>query len=93
MSSDDPTDREIPEKEMENDQLVQPAIAEVHNDIPDTSVPPISKQYLKEVKQLIPSGNRFYFSDGVSDVEIKVVSDEIIRVRMAPQGEFLEEFS
>lgn len=93
MSSDDPTEREIPEKEMENDQLVQPAIAEVHNDIPDTSVPPISKQYLKEVKQLIPSGNRFYFSDGVSDVEIKVVSDEIIRVRMAPQGDFLDEFS
>ena len=46
MSSDDPTDREIPEKEMENDQLVHPALAEVHNDIPDTSVPPISKQYL-----------------------------------------------
>ncbi|MEO5674332.1 MAG: glycoside hydrolase family 31 protein, partial [Chitinophagales bacterium] len=61
--------------------------------IPATNVPVITKQYLKEVKQMLPRGNRYLFSDGISHVEIKVVSDEIIRVRLAPQGEFLEEFS
>jgi alpha-glucosidase len=85
-------EKEEPQKNMEQDPLTQDDVS-LHNDIPDISVAPISKQYLKEVRQLIPSGNRFYFSDGVSDVEIKVVSDEIIRVRMAPQGEFLDEFS
>lgn len=64
-----------------------------HNDIPDISVQPIAKQYLKDVKTLIPNGNRFYFSDGISETEVKVVSDEIIRIRVAPQGEFLDEFS
>ncbi len=61
--------------------------------IPAINVPVITKQYLKEVKQMLPRGNRYLFSDGISHVEIKVVSDEIIRVRLAPQGEFLEEFS
>ncbi|MBX7110048.1 MAG: glycoside hydrolase family 31 protein [Chitinophagales bacterium] len=65
----------------------------VHSDIPDISVQPIAKQYLKEVNSLVINGNIFCFSDGVSKVEVKVVSDEIIRVRVAPVGEFLEEFS
>ncbi|MBP9884393.1 MAG: DUF4968 domain-containing protein, partial [Chitinophagales bacterium] len=65
----------------------------LHSDIPDISVQPIAKQYLKEVKTLIPNGKKFYFSDGISETEVKVVSDEIIRIRVAPQGEFLDEFS
>jgi alpha-glucosidase len=60
---------------------------------PDISVPPITKQYLKVVKQMMPSGNRYFFTDGISKVEVKVISDEIIRIRLAPQGEFLDEFS
>src|SRR4030095_3422612 len=91
MSPDEPLGKEEPNDGIASEQLVPPAVE--HSDIPDISVPPIAKQYLKEVKQLIPGGNRYYFSDGISDVEIKVVSDEIIRVRMAPQGEFLDEFS
>src|SRR6266446_2422406 len=63
------------------------------NDIPPITILPLTKQYLAEVKQMMPRGNRYFFSDGISRVEVKVVSDEIIRVRMAPQGEFLDEFS
>lgn len=62
-------------------------------EIPLINILPIAKQYLKEVRQMMPSGNRYFFSDGTSKVEVKVVSDEIIRIRMAPQSEFLEEFS
>src|ERR1043165_3355795 len=73
-------------------------ITGLNSDIPAAETPPITilpftKQYLSGVKQMIPSGNRYFFSDGISKVEVKVVSDEIIRVRMAPQGEFLDEFS
>src|SRR5206468_1786076 len=57
------------------------------------TVPPITKQFLRGAKQMIPNGNRFYFSDGISDVEIKIFSDDIIRVRLAPKGEFLDDFS
>ncbi|MEO6166910.1 MAG: TIM-barrel domain-containing protein, partial [Chitinophagales bacterium] len=77
---------------MENELLMTPDVVQ-HSDIPDITVALIAKQYLKEVKTLIPSGNRFYFSDGISEVELKVISDEIIRVRVAPMGDFLEEFS
>ncbi|MBA3647576.1 MAG: glycoside hydrolase family 31 protein [Chitinophagales bacterium] len=65
----------------------------VYSDVPAITLVPLTKQYLKEVKQYVPDGSRYYFSDGVSEVEVKVISDEIIRIRMAPQGEFLEEFS
>ncbi|MCY7410383.1 MAG: glycoside hydrolase family 31 protein, partial [Chitinophagales bacterium] len=64
-----------------------------HTDVPLNVLEPITKQYLREVKQMISKGNRFYFSDGVSEVEVKVVSDEIIRVRVAPLSQFLDEFS
>ncbi len=64
-----------------------------HVDVPPNTLIPITKQYLKEVEQMIPKGNRFYFSDGRSEVEVKIVSDEIIRIRMAPNGDFLDEFS
>jgi len=56
-------------------------------------IPPVERQYLKAVRQMTRAGNKFYFSDGVSKVELNVVSDAIIRIRMAPKGEFLNEFS
>ena len=90
---------EIPaQKETGIEELITENITGLNNEIPIADIPPITilpftKQYLAEVKQMIPSGNRYFFSDGVSKVEVKVVSDEIIRVRMAPQGEFLDEFS
>ena len=45
------------------------------------------------MQQVQAEGNKFYFSDGDARVEIRVVSDEIIRVRLAPHGVFLEDFS
>lgn len=60
---------------------------------PIVTVGPVTKQYLKSVKNYVTDGNRFVFSDGLSKVQISVISDEIIRVRMAPQGVFLADFS
>src|SRR4051812_15528259 len=54
---------------------------------------PIIKKYLTEVKEYTQHGNKFYFSDGDAKVEVLVVSDQIIRVRMAPHGVFLADFS
>ncbi|TDG36672.1 DUF4968 domain-containing protein [Pedobacter changchengzhani] len=59
----------------------------------DVSVKPIIKQYLGAVKKVKKEGNRFYFSDGDARVEVRIVSDEIIRVRLAPHGVFLDDFS
>jgi alpha-glucosidase len=56
-------------------------------------VSPITKQYLKAVEKCKVVGNCYYFSDDVATVEVKVVSDEIIRVKLAPHGTFLAEFS
>jgi alpha-glucosidase len=72
------------EKEQEIQHLNNPV---------DISVKPIVKQYLGSVKKVKKEGNRFYFSDGDARVEIRVVSDEIIRVRLAPHGVFLDDFS
>ena len=38
-------------------------------------------------------GNKFYFTDGDARVEVTVVTDEIIRVRLAPHSVFLDDFS
>ncbi|RZK15152.1 MAG: DUF4968 domain-containing protein, partial [Pedobacter sp.] len=72
------------EKEQEIQHLNNPV---------DISVKPIVKQYLGAVKKVKKEGNRFYFSDGDAKVEIRVVSDDIIRVRLAPHGVFLDDFS
>jgi alpha-glucosidase len=76
------------EENIENDQQVQ----HLNNPV-DVSVKPIVKQYLGIIKSVTKEGNKFYFSDGSARVEIRVVSDDIIRVRLAPHGVFLEEFS
>ncbi|MFD0941917.1 glycoside hydrolase family 31 protein [Pedobacter boryungensis] len=64
-----------------------------HLNNPVTNLKPIVKQYLTAVKGVKKEGNKFYFSDGNARVEVRVVSDEIIRVRMAPHGVFLDDFS
>ncbi len=53
----------------------------------------ITKQYLGTVARYRQEGNRFYFYDNTSTVEVLVLSDTIIRVRMAPKGYFLDDFS
>ncbi|MCX2575566.1 glycoside hydrolase family 31 protein [Pedobacter sandarakinus] len=72
------------EKEQEIQHLNNPV---------DISVKPIVKQYLGSVEKVKKEGNRFYFSDGDAKVEVRVVSDDIIRVRLAPHGVFLDDFS
>jgi alpha-glucosidase len=69
------------------DEIIQ------HLNNPVTALKPIVKQYLTTVTKVKKEGNKFYFSDGNAKVEIRVVSDEIIRVRLAPHGVFLEDFS
>ena len=75
---------ELIEKEKEIQHLNNPV---------DISVKPIVKQYLGAVIDVKKEGNKFYFSDGNATVEIRVVSDEVIRVRLAPHSVFLDDFS
>lgn len=64
-----------------------------HVNNPVLDLPEIEKKYLGAVKGYTKEGNSFYFTDGKAKVEIKVVSDEIIRVRLAPEGVFIADFS
>src|SRR6202008_5047534 len=56
-------------------------------------IKPIVKKYLSKPISAEQKGNKFFFSDGDAKVEVNVVTDEIIRVRLAPHGVFLDEFS
>jgi alpha-glucosidase len=64
-----------------------------HLNNPIVGLEPIVKKYLSSVRSYRQNNSSFYFSDGTAEVEIKVISDEIIRVRLAPQATFLEDFS
>jgi len=64
-----------------------------HLNNPAEGIKPIIKKYLGVPNQASQAGNKFYFSDGDAKVELVVVTDEIIRVRLAPHSVFLEEFS
>ncbi|MBD1428160.1 glycoside hydrolase family 31 protein [Sphingobacterium litopenaei] len=64
-----------------------------HVNNPVLDLPTIEKTYLQDVKSFAKEGNNFIFSDGKARVEIKIVSDDIIRVRLAPIGVFLDDFS
>jgi alpha-glucosidase len=64
------------------------------DNIIEQSIQTITKQYLGAIiKVERPHDHIFYFKDHTSSVEVKVVSDSIIRIKMAPQDTFLEEFS
>ncbi len=64
-----------------------------HLNNPIVGIQPIVKKYLDEIKEVRQEGSKFYFTDKTSTVEIRVISDEIIRVKLAPNSVFLEEFS
>lgn len=64
-----------------------------HLNNPVTDLRPIVKKYLSQVQKVTADGNKFFFADGSARVEVRVVSDEIIRVRLAPHGVFLDDFS
>ena len=82
------------EKDVETDKIKEEAEEEFrHINNPTANLKPIVKKYLGAPAEIERSKNRFYISDGDARVEILVVSEEIIRVRLAPHGVFLEEFS
>src|SRR5437588_1106064 len=64
-----------------------------HLNNPADGIKPIIKKYLGVPNHADQHGNKFYFTDGDAKVEIIVITDEIIRVRLAPHGVFLDEFS
>src|SRR5690606_1623416 len=64
-----------------------------HTNNPVLDPPAIEKKYLPSLIQYIQKDTSFFFHDGNATVEIKVVSDDIIRVRMAPRSTFLADFS
>ncbi|HEY0895225.1 MAG TPA: glycoside hydrolase family 31 protein [Sphingobacteriaceae bacterium] len=64
-----------------------------HVNNPVLTVEPVVKKYLTAVKSYTQAQHIFYFSDGDARVELTVVSDEIIRIRLAPHGSFLDDFS
>lgn len=64
-----------------------------HLNNPIVGIQPIVKKYLDKIKEVKQDGSKFYFSDGTSTVEIRIVNDEIIRVKLAPNSVFLDEFS
>src|ERR1017187_5265986 len=64
-----------------------------HLNNPADGIKPIIKKYLGVPNSADKVGNKFYFTDGDAKVEVVVVTDEIIRVRLAPHSVFLDEFS
>src|SRR4051812_22145540 len=64
-----------------------------HLNNPAEAIKPIIKKYLGIPKQAEQYDNRIYFTDGDAKVEIIIVTDTVIRVRLAPHGVFLDEFS
>src|SRR5690606_18605106 len=66
-------------------------IQHVNNPVMD--LPTIEKTYLQEVKSVTKEGNSYIVSDGKARIEVKIISDDIIRVRLAPIGVFLDDFS
>lgn len=85
----------IKKEELAN-ELLDEASSETHVqhvNNPVLDLPTIEKKYLGRVKAYVKDRNTFYFTDGIAKVEIRVVSDEIIRVRLAPKGSFLDDFS
>jgi len=72
-------------------EVVETTIQHLNN--PVLALKPIVKKYLTQVQEVRKEGNRFFFSDGEASVEVRVVSNEIIRVRLAPHSVFLEDFS
>ena len=80
-----------PELELNKDVAEEEDFQHVNN--PIIGLKPIQKKYLGVPNSCDKQGNKFYFTDGDAKVEVVVVTDQIIRVRLAPHGVFLDEFS
>ncbi|MVN92693.1 glycoside hydrolase family 31 protein [Mucilaginibacter aquatilis] len=92
MEQNNPSNDPIPEspavKLIEQEEEV---FQHVNN--PVLGLKPIVKKYLTAPENVEQKGNKFFFRDTEATVEVTIVTDEIIRVRMAPHSVFLEEFS
>ncbi|WP_299462275.1 TIM-barrel domain-containing protein, partial [Mucilaginibacter sp.] len=64
-----------------------------HLNNPADGIKPIVKKYLGTPNHAEQLGNKIFFTDGDAKVEVLIVTNEIIRVRLAPHNVFLEEFS
>ncbi len=64
-----------------------------HLNNPAEAIKPIIKKYLGVPRQAEQLENKIYFTDGDAKVEIVVITEQVIKVRLAPHGVFLEEFS
>jgi len=78
---------DLPEDDLVVDEVIQ------HLNNPVAALKPIVKKYLGGVKSVLQERNKFYFTDGDAKVEVIIISDDIIRVRLAPHSVFLDEFS
>src|ERR1700712_1555057 len=79
--------------ELELNKLLEDEEDFKHVNNPIVGIKPIIKKYLGVPNHADQIGNKFYFTDGEAKVEIIVVTKEIIRVRVAPHGVFLDDFS
>lgn len=77
--------------EMMAEESLDGNIQHVNNPVLD--LPVIEKKYLRTAIGYHKEGNSYIISDGKAAVEIRVIADEIIRVRLAPRGVFLDDFS
>ncbi len=80
-----------PSKQLKSNSNEEEIIQHLNN--PVLGLKPIVKEYLGSIIDVDKEEDRYYFSDGNAQVEIRVISDEIIKVRLAPHGTFLPEFS
>ena len=77
-----------------NDVLSDETLDNVqHVNNPVLDLPTIEKKYLQGAVAFYNENQRFICTDGKAKVELTVVSDSIIRVRLAPIGVFLDDFS
>src|SRR6202000_3253546 len=86
-------EEKIPDTDLLVNNLVEEEEGFHHVNNPAADIKPVIKKYLGIPNNAEQAGNKFFFSDGDAKVEVTVVTDEIIRVRLAPHGVFLEEFS
>ena len=70
--------------EITTEDLDTEEIQHVNN--PIVGLKPIEKEFLGAVKEVRQENNKYIFSDGAASVEVRVVSDEIIRIRLAPHS-------
>src|SRR6185312_1239664 len=86
-------EEKIPDQEVVSNIMIEEDEDFHHVNNPATGIKPVIKKYLGVPNNAVQTGNKFCFSDGDATVEVVVVTDEIIRVRLAPHSVFLDEFS